>query len=110
MRLKSIKGYVVNNRGFAGRQNDRAYLVDIEGNVEDYPDFTADNQRTGERVLRYSSTVRITGGQELEQSWIVGVVHGLGLPEGWMRVSTWRTCRSSIAKASSRTMPYSSPT
>jgi hypothetical protein len=64
----------------AGRQDDRAYLVKAEGNFEDHPYFTVGNQRSGEGVLRYSSTIRTRDGQELKQTWTVRAVQGLGLP------------------------------
>ena len=64
----------------AGRQEDRAYLVKAEGNFEDHPYFTVGNQRSGEGILRYSSTIRTRDGQELKQTWTVRAVQGLGLP------------------------------
>jgi hypothetical protein len=64
----------------AGRQEDRAYLVKAEGNFEDHPYFTVGNQRSGEGILRYSSTIRTRDGQELKQTWMVRAVQGLGLP------------------------------
>ena len=64
----------------AGRQDDRAYLVKAEGNFEDHPYFTVGNQRSGEGILRYSSTIRTRDGQELKQTWTVRAVQGLGLP------------------------------
>jgi plasmid replication initiation protein len=64
----------------AGRQEDRAYLVKAEGNFEDHPFFTVGNQRSGEGILRYSSTIRTRDGQELNQTWTVRAVQGLGLP------------------------------
>jgi plasmid replication initiation protein len=63
-----------------GRQEDRAYLVKAEGNFEDHPYFTVGNQRNGEGILRYSSTIRTRDGQELKQTWTVRAVQGLGLP------------------------------
>jgi plasmid replication initiation protein len=63
-----------------GRQEDRAYLVKAEGNFEDHPYFTVGNQRGGEGILRYSSTIRTRDGQELKQTWTVRAVQGLGLP------------------------------
>src|SRR5215213_2991280 len=67
-------------RNMAGRQEDRAYLVKAEGNFEDHPYFTVGNQRSGEGILRYSSTIRTRDGQELKQTWTVRAVQGLGLP------------------------------
>ncbi len=64
----------------AGRQEDRAYLVKAEGNFEDHPYFTVGNQRSGEGILRYASTIRTRDGQELNQTWTVRAVQGLGLP------------------------------
>ena len=64
----------------AGRREDRAYLVKAEGNFEDHPYFTVGNQRSGEGILRYSSTIRTRDGQELNQTWTVRAVQGLGLP------------------------------
>src|SRR5919112_1104437 len=64
----------------AGRREDRANLVKAEGNFEDHPYFTVGNQRSGEGILRYSSTIRTRDGQELKQTWTVRAVQGLGLP------------------------------
>jgi len=38
------------------------------------------NQRGGERIIQYTNTIRTREGQELQQTWTVRAVQGLGLP------------------------------
>lgn len=62
------------------RQEERSHLVKAEGNFEDHPYFTIGNQRSGEGVIQYSNTIRTKDGQELQQTWTIRAVQGLGLP------------------------------
>jgi len=66
--------------GMAVRQEERRHLVKAEGNFEDHPYFTVGNQRSGDGIIRYTSTIRTRDGQELKQTWTVRAVQGLGLP------------------------------
>ena len=62
------------------KQEEKNYLVKAEGNFEDHPYFTVGNQRGGEGVIQYTNTIRTRDGQELQQTWTVRAVQGLGLP------------------------------
>jgi hypothetical protein len=64
----------------ARQQEEKSFLVKAEGNFEDHPYFTVGNQRGGEGVIQYTSTIRSKDGQELRQTWTVRAVQGLGLP------------------------------
>lgn len=62
------------------RQEERGHLVKAEGNFENHPYFTIGNQRSGEGVIEYSNTIRTKDGLELQQTWTIRAVQGLGLP------------------------------
>jgi len=62
------------------KQEEKNFLVKVEGNFEDHPYFTVGNQRGGEGVIQYTNTIRTRDGQELRQTWTVRAVQGLGLP------------------------------
>jgi hypothetical protein len=62
------------------QQEERSHLVKAEGNFEDHPYFTIGNQRSGDGVIHYSNTIRTRDGQELQQTWTIRAVQGLGLP------------------------------
>ncbi len=63
------------------QQEERSHLVKAEGNFEDHPYFTIGNQRSGDGLIHYSNTIRTRDGQELQQTWTIRAVQGLGLPE-----------------------------
>ncbi len=64
----------------ATKQEEKTFLVKAEGNFEDHPYFTVGNQRGREGVIQYTNTIRTRDGQELQQTWTVRAVQGLGLP------------------------------
>ena len=61
-------------------KHDERHIVKAEANFEDHPYFTVGQQRSGEGVIECYSVIKTKDGQELQQTWKVRAVHGLGLP------------------------------